>query len=83
MQPRRWDCLPDTGPPDTSRALEGVVLSYSTFLQGYCNALLDGVRVKANTDTFTIRLRTHEGGMEAWEARPHGRKVQVREVPAS
>jgi hypothetical protein len=47
----------NTGPQDTSRALEGVVLSYSTFLQGYCNALLDEVRVKANTDTFTIRDR--------------------------
>ena len=47
----------NTGPQDTSRALEGVVLSYSTFLQGYCHALLDGVRVKANTDTFTIRDR--------------------------
>jgi predicted nuclease of predicted toxin-antitoxin system len=73
----------NVGPQHTSRALEAFVLSYSAFLQGYGNGLLDGLPVKVNVDTFTIRLRTHARKLDAWEVRLHRRSAQVREVPTS
>jgi hypothetical protein len=69
------------GPQEVNRALEAFVFAYVSFLKAYGNALLDGFRVKALTDRFTIRYRSYQGRINLDEVRLYRGKLQIKEQP--
>ncbi len=72
-----------TSPSDIDSALRAFALVYAAFAKQLPGDWWSEMKVRASPETFTLRLRAHDGQVRAWQFKSERGRLLVRQVQGS